>query len=109
MVQSHSGQNSAPRNYEEKRNFRRMSMDCAMSFATSGECGTSPGYCKNLSAQGVLFSTLIPMQVGALVDIYIAPQKAVVKPFNAVVEVLRVSNTAGQNNYEVAARITQMK
>ena len=109
MAQSYIGQNSAPRNYEEKRNFRRMSMDCAMSFATPGERGTSAGHCKNLSAQGVLFSTLIPMQVGALVDINIAPQKAVVEPFNAVVEVLRVSTVEGKYNYEVAARIKQIK
>ena len=109
MTQSHSGQNSSPCNYEEKRNFRRMSMDCAMSFTTPGERSTSPGYCKNLSAQGVLFSTLIPIQVGALVDINIAPQKAVVEPFNAVVEVLRVSTVEGQHDYEIAARIKQIK
>ena len=109
MTLSYTEQNSAPRNYEEKRNFRRMIMDCAMSLATTGEHGRFAGHCKNLSAQGVLFSTPMPMQVGAVVDIYIAPQKAVVKPFNAVVEVLRVSNRRDQNNYDVAARITQMK
>ena len=109
MAQSHVWQNSAPRSYEEKRNFPRMTMDCAMSFASAGEHGTSEGHCKNLSAQGVLFSTLKPVHVGALVDINITLQTAVVEPFNAVVEVLRVSNAGGMHNYEIAARIKQMK
>ena len=109
MVQSQVWQHVSPRHYEEKRNFPRMRMDCALSYSTSGERGTSEGRCKNLSAQGVLFNTLKPMPVGALVDINITPQKAVVEPFNALVEVIRVSNTDGVNNYEIAARIKLMK
>ena len=109
MAQSHVWQNVSPRSYEEKRNFPRMRMDCALSYATAGERGTSEGRCKNLSAQGVLFNTLKPIQVGALVDINITPQRAVVAPFNAVVEVVRVSTAEGVNNYEIAARIKQMK
>ena len=109
MAQSQIWQSVSPRNYEEKRNFPRMRMDCALSYATVGERGTSEGRCKNLSSQGVLFNTLKPMQVGALVDINITPQRAVVAPFNAVVEVLRVSSAEGVNNYEIAARIKQIK
>jgi len=109
MTESQVWQNIPPRSYEEKRNFPRMRMDCALSYATPGERGTSQGRCKNLSAQGVLFSTQKPMQVGALVDINITPQKAVVAPFNAVVEVLRVSTAEGVNNYEIAACIKQIK
>jgi hypothetical protein len=109
MAQSPVWQNLSPRSYEEKRNFPRMRLDCALSYAAVGERGTSEGRCKNLSAQGVLFNTLKPMTVGALVDINITPQKAVVAPFNALVEVLRVSSAEGVNNYEIAARIKQIK
>ena len=97
------------RAYEEKRNFPRMRMDCALSYAPVGERGTAEGRCKNLSAQGVLFNTLKPIVIGALIDINITPQKAVVEPFNAVVEVIRVSNAGGVNDYEIAARIKEIK
>ena len=50
-----------------------------------------------------------PMPVGTLIDINITLQKAVVAPFNAVVEVVRVSTAEGVNIYEIAARITQIK
>lgn len=109
MAHSHVRQNSQPRSYEEKRSFPRMDMNCAMSFATGGEPAASEGHCKNLSAQGVLFSAGKPVQVGALVNINITPEKTVVAPFNAVVQVLRVSAAANANVYEIAARIMQMK
>ena len=109
MVEKHVWQNLSPRSYEEKRNFPRMKMDCAMSFGTADELATSEGYCKNLSAQGVLFSAPKPIQVGSLIEINITPQPAMVQPFNAVVEVLRVSNPDGMNHYEIAACIKQVK
>ena len=109
MAQSHVWQNISPRSYEEKRNFPRMRMDCTLSYASVGERGTAEGLCKNLSAEGVLFNTLKPMPVGALVNINITLQKAVVAPFNAVVEVVRVSTAEGVNIYEIAGRITQIK
>jgi hypothetical protein len=109
MAQSQIWQHIPPRNYDEKRSFRRMNMDCPISFATTGEHETWEGQCKNLSAQGLLFNTRKLVAVGTLVDVNITLKKAVVEPFNAVVEVVRVSNIGGLNNYEIAARIKQMK
>ncbi len=97
-----------PRQYEEKRNFHRMAVDCAMSFGVVGEKHVAAGHCKNLSATGVLFDAFQPMAVGARIYINITPQKAVVAPLRAEAEVLRVEHRDDHNTYRIAARITQL-
>lgn len=108
MVQASYWEGVMPRQYEEKRNFHRMSVDCALSFNVLGDKQAATGQCKNLSATGVLFETFHPMSIGSRIQINITPQKSVVAPLNAVAEIVRVEHRGAKNIYQIAARITQL-
>jgi hypothetical protein len=108
MMQSRFWEGVAPRAYEEKRKFHRMTLDCPLTFGLAGETKSTAARCLNLSSSGVLFVTERAVQVGSLLRINITPQKAVVPPLDAVAEVLRIVPDADPNRYRIAARITEL-
>lgn len=99
---------SMARQYDEKRNFRRMALDCALSYDVPGESSRHSGQCLNLSATGVLFVAQRALDVGHRIHINITPQKTVVAPLNATGEVLRVEPGSEKDTWRVAARLTQV-
>ncbi len=108
MAESRFWDGVIPRHYDEKRDFHRMTVDCAMSLRVDGQTnGTA--YCKNLSASGVLFESFHPIPVGTQVHFNITPKTTFVPPLNAVAEVLRVVHRGENNTYDVAARITRVE
>jgi hypothetical protein len=108
MVDSRYWEGVMPRQFDEKRNFHRMTLDCAMSFSVEGQGTPAIGQCRNLSASGVLFESFHPIPVGTRLHFNITPKTSVVEPLNAVAEVLRLVHRGENNTYDVAARITRL-
>lgn len=92
--------------YSEKRNFIRMSTDSTISFKIEGSNDTYYGECINLSATGVLFRTDQRFEPGTLVHINITPDKAVVAPLDATIEIIR-AQLDSEGGYAVAGQIKQ--
>ena len=91
-------------NYSEKRNFIRMSTDSAMTVKLQGSNQAYQGRCRNLSASGVLFTIDQRFEPGTILHINITPEKAVVPPLDAMIEVVRAL-TDSNAGFAIAGQI----
>jgi len=96
------------RDYDEKRDYFRMAADCPLSFTIHGDSAVYQGQCINLSAGGVRFHSETVIEPGSLVDIDITPEKSVVPPLKAVIEVMRRDDTSKPNVYEYGGTIKKL-
>ncbi len=96
------------RDYDEKRDYFRMAADCPLNFKIHGDETLYTGQCINLSAGGVMFRSETNIETGTLIDINITPEKSVVPPLKAVIEITRRSNGAEEGNFEYAGCIRQL-
>lgn len=96
------------REYDEKRDFIRMTVDCAMTLRHLGSGQVLKGHCVNLSATGVLVRLDEAPEIGARLELGIAPELAVVPALNAVVEVVRVL-PADAGGFDVGTAIVEMR
>ncbi len=95
--------------YDEKRDFIRMSTEHALEFREVGSGETRQGTCHNLSATGILFSCDEYLAEGIQLEVGITPQVSVVSPFSAVVEVIRSRPNGSPGRFSIAGRITAIK
>ena len=79
-----------------------------MSFRLAGQDLTQEGFCLNISGSGVLFEAEGPVQLGAALEIHLVPQKKIVAPLTAFVEVVRCTQT-GAGHYRIAGAIKGIK
>jgi len=98
------------REYDEKRDFFRMAADCALNFKIQGDSDDTfyTGQCVNLSAGGVLFRSETKLDPGCLIEINITPDKSVVPPLQAVIEVARRDDSSEATQFEYAGSIKQL-
>jgi len=94
------------RDYDEKRDFFRMAADCPLTLKHDGTA--YEGHCINLSAGGIFFRTEQTLPVGSDVEIHISPDKSVVPPLNAIVEVIRGEPSATANQFDYACSIKKL-
>ena len=92
------------RDYDEKRDFIRMCMDCPMTFTRTGDATVYSAKAKDLSSSGLCMTTEQAVQVGEVLRVHLAPPMAVVPPLQADVEVVRVDGV-GTDGYEVGLSI----
>ncbi|MDX9768463.1 MAG: PilZ domain-containing protein [Ectothiorhodospiraceae bacterium] len=78
------------RDYEEKRGFPRMQLDCPIEIVEPSGGQMHLGTARNLSADGALFHAPVAFAAGTVLTIQIVPEKTVVPPLRAEVEVVRV-------------------
>ncbi len=92
--------------YEDRRDFYRMQFNwpIALIDIATGTQHTAMG--RNLSAEGVSFYCAQAFAPGARLRVRVAPDKTLVSPLDAEVEVLRV--TPENDGFVMAARICQM-
>ncbi len=91
---------------EEKRGFRRMAVDCPLTFAIDGQPGRHAGRTTDLSASGLSFTCEAVVDQGATLEVEVSPATALTPPLHARVEVLRVEDAeAGRR---VSCRIVEM-
>ena len=95
---------SGSRNYDEKRDFMRMTVDCRVDFKdTNGR--DHQGRAINLSGGGLLFITDAPLTLGAELQLSVKPDAPVIQPLDVVGKVVRVDRVDGK--FEVGVNITR--
>lgn len=99
----------ALRDIEEKRDFIRMQLDCPAQCTDlrSGEQFT--GQARDLSGKGLCLELDRSLPPGTLLEIAIEPQKAVVAPLHAVVEVVRVEPDMSGARFRTGTSIREFK
>ncbi len=93
--------------HNDKRDFHRMTMDFTVRFRPPDSDEYYLGRCKNLSTGGIAFICDQYIDTGAMVEIDITPDKALVRPLQATMQVLR-SNKSGQA-FEIAGKFTEIR
>lgn len=94
--------------YDEKRVYPRMKIDCPASFEIVGE-GVGGAIVKNLSGGGVLMWIEQGLDPGAELNIEISPISDITPPMEAAVRVLRCSPVEGaEGSFAVACMIERV-
>jgi hypothetical protein len=98
-----------PRDYEEKRDFIRMLLDHPVQ-CTDVETGERfTGQARDLSGTGLCLELARDCPPGMLLEVRIEPDKAVVPPLHALVEVMRAEPEGGEGRYRVGTHIREFK
>jgi hypothetical protein len=77
--------------YDEKRDFRRMTIECAIHYQRVDSAARHAAMARDLSATGLQMVSQQPLTPGEQITIEIAPARAVVAPLHAECEVKRVT------------------
>ncbi len=95
-------------NYDEKRSFYRMSVDCRIEFSEQGSSEKFQGEGKNLSATGVKFLTDHKLTEGQELNVIVHPVIQTVTPLSAKAKVIRVEKDEDNNKYIVGLSLEQV-
>ena len=90
-------------NPADRRDFRRMPIDCNLRFSVVGHPHEYQGKVINLSSRGILFTCRQKFEVGNLLTMVLTASQADTPPMHATVKITRVINN--RVNYEVACII----
>jgi hypothetical protein len=93
--------------YDEKRNYIRMKMDCDITYKLAGTDKFFRGRCSSLSGSGLSFLSDELFAPGKALEINIIPS-SVTPPMTAFVEVVRAMKKE-DDKYEIAASIKSIK
>lgn len=93
----------------DMRDFRRMSIDCGLTFKKMGSDAIYNGMAINLSATGVSIECDEQLAIGDQLEINIEPEKTITAPLSAIVEVIRIGEGGNNHAYELACSIKEMK
>ena len=77
--------------HEDKRSFRRVSLDALATITTSGEAQPQPVLVKDLSAGGALLWADAPMREGSELELTVSPENPITPPMTARLRVVRCS------------------
>ncbi|MCW8928726.1 MAG: PilZ domain-containing protein [Gammaproteobacteria bacterium] len=95
-------------NYDEKRSFYRMSVDCHIEFSEEGSSDKYKGDGKNLSATGVKFITDHKLTEGQEINVTVHPVIQTVTPLTAKAKVMRVVKDEDNGKYIVGLSLEQV-
>ncbi len=94
--------------YDEKRNYIRMNVDCDIDYKTIDSDQKKSGVCTSLSGAGLSFIADSPYEPGIAMDVCVKPKNSVTPPMSALIEVVRCTEKENQQ-YEIAAIIKSIK
>ncbi|MDH5446650.1 MAG: PilZ domain-containing protein [Gammaproteobacteria bacterium] len=97
-----------PRDYDEKRDFVRVEVDCDIFFREQDEPDKFHGRVKNLSGRGMMFISEQGIPKETLLEVNIAPVNDLTPPLHALVRVVRMAKQRHGTGYEIGAVIQQM-
>ncbi|MCW9023684.1 MAG: PilZ domain-containing protein [Gammaproteobacteria bacterium] len=97
-----------PREYDEKRDFIRINVDCEMSYKLPDDAETKSGKVTNLSGRGMMFITEEALEFESLVEVRIIPEKNITPPLHANVRIVRVAKQRHGDGYETGAVIQEI-
>ncbi len=95
-------------NYDEKRSFYRMSVDCHVEFSEEGSTDKYKGDGKDLSATGVRFITDRELTEGQTLDVVVHPVIQTVTPLSAKAKVMRVDKDEDNGQYIVGVSLEEV-
>ncbi len=95
-------------NYDEKRSFYRMAVDCHVEFSKVGSSEKFKGEGKNLSANGVKFITNEKLHEGDELDVIVHPVIQTVSPLKASATVVRVVVDEDNGQYIVGLSMQEV-
>ncbi|MFK5984850.1 MAG: PilZ domain-containing protein [Pseudomonadota bacterium] len=76
-------------NYDEKRDFQRMPVECDVSFSLEGSSDKFYGKGSDLSAAGVMFSTDQDLPLDSIINLHVLPYIKTVQALTAKAQVIR--------------------
>lgn len=94
--------------YDEKRAFMRVEVDCEMRYRLVESNEFHLAKCTSLSGSGISFTSSQPCKEGQAAEISITPQNALTPSLTAFVEVIRATQSTS-GDYEIAATIKSIK
>ncbi len=93
--------------YDERRAFARMGVDCPATLRIEGEETTYHAMATDLSASGMRISSANAVSPGTVVMVSMIPEQAVVPPLQARAEVVRC-NAESDGCYQLGLKIIEM-
>jgi hypothetical protein len=94
--------------YDEKRNYIRMEIDCDITYRLADSDELHHGRCSSISGAGVSFISESYFDAGKAMEINVVPKNAITPSMTAFIEVIR-STRQDDGSYEVAATIKSIK
>lgn len=92
----------------DKRDFRRMSVDCPVAFKVIGSEQVMNGKVVDLSATGLRIIADVSLDTGDEIEVNVKPEKTWVPPLYAIAQVLRVDHL-DTGKFEIGCKILEMK
>jgi hypothetical protein len=95
-----------------------MATDCGASYRLAGARDARAAVIKNISGSGILFITPDELEIGATMELRVAPGQLSIPVLSATVEVVRrtpvqntgtIVNDAAYPGYEVGVRVLSVK
>ena len=97
------------RDYEEKRDFIRMQLDCPAQCAELRTGEQFAAFAKDLSGRGLCLEVDRSLPPGTLLEVRIEPAKTVVAPLHVVAEIMRVESDVSGARFRVGTMIREFK
>jgi len=97
-----------PREYDEKRDFVRISVDCAINFKEDDSDDFTEGRMVNLSGRGMLFTAEYGIPIDTRMEVKINPEKDITPPLHARIRVVRMEKNRKGTGYYIGAIIQEM-
>lgn len=94
--------------YDEKRDYIRMDVDCDMTYKLADADEAKKGRCTSLSGAGVSFIADSSYDTGLAMEVNILPKNSVTPSMTAFIEVVR-STPQDDSSFEIAASIKSLK
>ncbi|PPD50496.1 MAG: pilus assembly protein PilZ [Methylobacter sp.] len=94
--------------YDEKRNYIRMEIDCEVTYRLANSDELHRGHCSSISGAGVSFTANQAFDAGKAMEINVLTKNALTPPMTAFIEVVRSSQNE-DGSYEIAASIKSIK
>ena len=100
------------REYDEKRDFIRIAIDCEIAYKTIDEEGKVGdeiiGQVVNLSGRGLMFICDAELEKNSMLEIMIKPSNVLTPSLHANVKVVRVIKQRHEDGYEIGAVIKEI-
>jgi hypothetical protein len=94
--------------YDEKRNYIRMEIDCDVTYKLADSDELYHGRCSSISGAGVSFIADRAFDAGIAMEISVNPKSTVTPSMTAFIEIIR-STQQDNGSYEIAATIKSIK
>jgi hypothetical protein len=94
--------------YDEKRDYIRMDVDCDITYKLADSDEAKTGQCTSLSGAGISFIADSSYDIGLAMEVNVLPRSSVTPPMTAFIEVVR-STRHDNDSFEIAASIKSLK